>query len=323
MNQILMTENNNTKNKGHKVPKNYGYKAPNDISEIIKVFAILIMIFGIALSGNGVYAIIQNAETAKNTKLPVVEVLKSGNAAKLSISCETGIRTVSYAWNDSTPTIIQGRGNSLIEQAISIPSGENKLNISVIDAKGQTRRYVKNLKQDEVDTTEPTIEFEVINSNIKIIATDDTAIDYITYKYGDAQEVTVKAQQTGQVTIEEIVPVTQGESTIIVEAVDKAQNVATTSQKIKGVKENKKPTIEVIPDPEDPSYLIIKAYDDEGLRMISYFVNEQEYKTDPNTSLNNKTFEWRQKVEPGQTRILVHAYNINEQVGEFDGIYNY
>ena len=320
MNQILMTESNNSKNKGHKVAKNYAYKDPNDMTSIVKIFAILIMIFGIALSGNGVYAIMQNAEIARTTRLPIVEILKSGNTAKLSISCETGIRTVSYCWNDSTPTILQGRGNSVIEQSISIPSGENKLNITVIDSKGQARRYVKNLKQDDVDTTEPTIKFEVVNSSIKIIVTDDTAIDYITYQYGDSQEVTVKAQQDGQVTIEETITVIQGENTIKVEAVDKAQNVATISQKVKGAK---KPVIEVIPDPNDPSYLIIKAYDDDGLRMISYFVNNQEYKTDANTSLNTKTFEWRQKVEPGRTELLVHAYNINGQVAEFNGVYNY
>lgn len=286
-----------------------------------RVFAMLILIFGIALAGDGAYAFMQNMELAKNTKIPVVEVSKSGNTAKLSIKCETGIRTVSYAWNDSTPKIVQGRGNTLVEQTISIPSGgDNKLNISVIDSKGQTRRYVKNLKQDERDTTEPTIEFEVVNSNIKIIATDDTAIDYITYRYGDTQEVTVNAKQEGQIKIEETIPVTQGESVLEVEAVDKAQNVATIEQKIKGTK---RPTIEVIPDPNDPSYLIIKAYDDDGLRMVSYFINDQEYKTDPNISLNSKTFEWKQKVEPGETRILVHAYNISEQVTEFDGIYNY
>ena len=326
MNQILITESNNPKknqnNKEKKVKevKTKVSKEPGDVSGIVKVFAVLILIFGIALSGDGAYALMQNIEIANTTKIPVVDVLKSGNTVKVSIKCETGIRTVSYAWNDSTPTILQGRGNSLVEQTISIPSGENKLNISVIDSNGQTRRYVKTLKQDAKDVTEPTIEFEVVNSSIKIIATDDTAIDYITYRYGDTQEVTVSAKQEGQTVIEETIPVTQGESTLTVEAVDKAQNVATIDQKIKGAK---KPTIEVIPDPNDPSYLIIKAYDDDGLRMVSYFINEQEYKTDPNVSLNSKTFEWKQKVEPGDTRILVHAYNINEQVTEFDGIYNY
>lgn len=326
MNQILITESNrpkkNSNNTEKKVKKVNAKLEKNigDISGIVKTFAILILIFGLALAGDGTYAMMQNIEIAKTAKIPVVEVLKSGNAVKLSIKCENGIRTVSYAWNDSTPTIVQGRGNTTVERTISIPSGENKLNISVIDAKGQSRRYVKTLKQEEKDTTEPTIKFEVVNSNIKIIATDDTAIDYITYKYGDNQEVTVSAKQEEQMIIEQTIPVMQGEMTLTVEAVDKAQNVAMIDQKIKGTK---RPTIEVIPDPNDPSYLIIKAYDDDGLRMVSYFINEQEYKTDPNVSLNSKTFEWKQKVEPGQTRILVHAYNISEQVTEFDGIYNY
>lgn len=322
MNQILITENNNPKRNKKKVKevKTKAPKTPGDISGIVKAFAVLILIFGMALSGNGAYAVMQNREIIKNTKIPGVEVLKNGNMVKVSIRCETGIRTVSYAWNESTPTIIQGRGKTVVEQSISIPAGENRLNISVIDSNGQTRRYVKTLKQDEKDTTEPTIEFEVVNTNIKIIVEDDTEIDYITYKYGDSQEVTVKAKQEGQTVIEEIVPVTQGESTLTVEAVDKAQNVATKNQKIKGAK---RPTIEVTPDPEDPSYLIIKAYDDDGLRMVSYTINEQEYKTDPNISLNSKVFEWRQKVEPGETKILVHAYNISEQVTEFNGIYNY
>ena len=243
------------------------------------------------------------------------------NTAKVTVECETGIRNVSFSWNESTPTIVQGRGNKTLEQTISIPSGENnKLNISVIDANGQTRRYVKTLNQDAKDVTEPVITIEGINSNIKITATDDTAIDYITYRYGDSQEVTIYAEEDGQTKIEATIPASQGETDLVVEAVDKAQNVATKEQKIKGVK---RPTIEVIPDPNDPSYLIIKAYDDDGLRMIAYTLNGQDYKTDPNTSLNTKTFEYRQKVEPGESQILIHAYNINEQVTEFNGIYRY
>lgn len=322
MNQILITENNNPKRKEKRVKetKTKTPKNPGDVSGIARVFAVLVLLFGIVLSGDGAYAIMQNMESAKNTKVPAVEVLKTGNTVNLSIKCETGIRTVSYAWNDSSSTIVQARGKSEVEQTISIPSGENRLNVTVIDSEGQTRRYVKVLKQEEKDTTEPTIEFEVVNSSIKIVVKDDTAMDYITYKYGDSQEETVSVKQEGQTTIEETIPVQQGESTITVEAVDKAQNVSTKEQKVKGAK---RPTIEVVPDPADPSYIIIKAYDDDGLRMISYFINEQEYKTDPNVSLNSKTFEWRQKVEPGQNRILVHAYNISEQVTEFDGIYNY
>ena len=57
--------------------------------------------------------------------------------------------------------------------------------------------------------------------------------------------------------------------------------------------------------------------------MISYYINQQEYKTDPNTSLNTKTFEWRQKVEKGQSNVTVYVYSVNEQVTDFKWIYNY
>ena len=72
-----------------------------------------------------------------------------------------------------------------------IPTGSNKLNISVVDSTGKLTKYVKNFElSSSQDVTDPVIKFEVINSGIKITATDDTALDYITYQYGDGEEVT-------------------------------------------------------------------------------------------------------------------------------------
>lgn len=320
MNQILVTEGNNfNKDKREKKAKNKS-TVSGDITGIIRIFAILILIFGLAIAGNGAYAIMQEVQEAKTSKVPVVTTQRSGNAVTISISCDTGIRTIMYSWNDSTQTVIQGKNKTELEEVVTVPAGDNRLNISVIDSKGKQTKFVKNFIQAEKDTTEPVIEFEVVNSNIKIIVTDDTALDYITYKIGDSQEVTVEAEYEGQTTIEETISVPQGQSTLVVEAVDKEQNFATKEQEVKGVK---KPVIEVTPDPNDSSYLIIKATDEDALRMVSYYINGQEYKTDPNTSLNTKTFEWRQKVDPGETNITVHAYNVSEQVTEFIGVYNY
>lgn len=324
MNQILITEKNNP-NKGKKVKeqkvKERAPKTPGDTKGITRFFAILILIFGLALSADGAYAFVKNVEAEKNNKEPVVEVLKTGAKATVTITCENGIQAVSFAWNDSNSTVVQGRGNTEVQQELQIPSGENnKLNITVNDSNGKTSKYVKTLNRDSEDVTEPVISIEGVNSNIKITVTDDTAIDYITYRYGDTQEVTVSATEEGQTTIEETIPAVSGEETLVVEAVDKAQNVATKEQKIKGIK---RPTIEVTVDESDPSYIIIKASDEDGLRMISYSINGQEYKTDPNTSLNSKTFEYRQKVEAGDNQIVVHAYNINEQVTEYTGQYSY
>jgi len=317
MNQILVTKND--KSKKVKEKKVREPKAPGDITGVAKAFAGIILLFGLALSADGAYAYTKNVELAKNTKAPIVSVLKTGNTAKLSIECTSGIRTVSFTWNNSNPTIVQGRGNKILEQIISIPSGENnKLNITVIDSNGQTKRYVKTLNQDAKDITEPVITIEGVNSNIKITVTDDTAIDYVTYKYGDSQEVTISAEEEGQTTIEETIPAQQGEATLTIEAVDKAQNVATKEQKIKGTK---RPTVEVKRDPNDASYILIKATDDDGLRLLCYDLNGQGYTTDPNISINDTKFEYRQKLDSGTNKISLRVYNINEQVTEFNAEY--
>lgn len=320
MNQILVTQNDNKKEKKVRNTMNTTNQT-TDISKILKVFAILILVFGLALSGSGVYAVIQNIEDKKNSVVPEVDTIqRNGNVVTVLIKCNTGIRTISYSWNDSPERVIQGKNQIELEQDITVPSGNNELYISVIDSKGKQSKFVKKFEQATEDITEPVIEFEVVNTDIKIIVTDDTALDYIIYKYGDEQEVKVNAEQEGQTTIEATVPVYQGQNKLIVEAFDKAQNVATKEQDIKGAK---RPTIEVSVDKNDNSYIIIKASDEEGLRMVSYYINGQEYKTDPNTSLNSKTFEWRQKVEPGENNIIIHAYNINELMTEVTAIYDY
>lgn len=318
MNQILMTEDNNRNYKAKK-PKVHSNK-PIGTSSIVKVFAILILIFGLALVGNTVYAMMQSAKEAQLNKEPEVTTQRSGNEVTIIAKCESGIRTMVYSWNDSTEKVIFGRNNTELKQTINIPTGESRLNITIINSKGKQSKFVKNYIQEAKDVTEPVIKIDSVNADIKITITDDTALDYVVYKYGDNDEVKITANPDSPTLIERTIQVRPGQHTLKIEAVDKAQNYATKEQEVKGVN---KPVIEVTPDPNDPSYIIIKATDEEGLRMISYYINQQEYKTDPNTSLNTKTFEWRQKVEKGQSNVTVHAYSVNEQVTEFKGIYNY
>ena len=104
MNQILVTKND--KSKKVKEKKVREPKTPGDITGVAKAFAGIILLFGLALSADGAYAYTKNVELAKNTKAPIVSVLKTGNTAKLSIECTSGIRTVSFTWNNSNPTIV-------------------------------------------------------------------------------------------------------------------------------------------------------------------------------------------------------------------------
>lgn len=316
MNQILMTEavNKNAKNKSR-------VSNSSDITAVVRFFAIIIMVFGLALSGSSAFGMVQNIQENKNKSIPVVSAQRNGNSVKITIKNDIGIKTIKYSWNDSTETVVQGRNKNQVETTINIIPGNNKLNMTVIDSNNGTTTYVKNYVQEEKDTTEPVITVQNEDPRIKITVTDDTALDYIIYKYGDNEEVKVEASEDNPTKIEAYIDnVLETQVTLKIEAVDKAQNFATKEQQVKGAT---KPKIEVVSDPTDQSYLIIRASDNEGLRMVVFYINEDEYKTDPNTSLNMKNFEYRQKVPKGETTIKVHAYNLSEQVSEFEGIYTY
>ena len=316
MNQILMTEavNKNARNKS-KISNS------SDITAVVRFFAIIIMVFGLALSGSSAFGKVQNIQENKNKSIPVVSAERNGNSVKVIVKNDIGIKTIKYSWNDSTETVVQGRNKNQVETTINIIPGNNKLNMTVIDSNNGTTTYVKNYVQEEKDTTEPVITVQNEDPRIKITVTDDTALDYIIYKYGDNEEVKVEASEDNPTKIEAYIDnVLETQVTLKIEAVDKAQNFATKEQQVKGAT---KPKIEVVSDPTDQSYLIIRASDNEGLRMVVFYINEDEYKTDPNTSLNMKNFEYRQKVPKGETTIKVHAYNLSEQVSEFEGIYTY
>lgn len=314
MNQILVTNEINNKNKK-------GINIGKDINSIIKFFAIAMIIFGVVLSSNGVYATIQIAKEKNSTSVPVVITQRTGNSINLTVKNDIGIKSVKYAWNDSTEKVVEGKNNKEVNALIPIIAGTNKLNITVLDANNNTTKYVKNFVQNEDDTTEPVITISNEDPKIKITVTDDTALDHITYKYANNDEVTVNASADDPTKIEAYVDnIEEAQETLKVVAVDKAQNTATKEQQVKGTTKSK---IEVTQDQNDKSYLIIKVTDNDGIRMVAYYINGQEYQTDPNTSLNTKSFEYRQKIDQGQTNITVHAYNLSQQVTEYTNTFNY
>lgn len=327
MNQILMTDNaprdnnrNNFNNRNTMNNKNNRQSSTLEIKSIARIFAIVILVFGLILSGGSAYAMFQNIEDNKNAIQPVVTATKQSGLIVLDIETKNGVRTVSYNWNGGTEVKKAGQNKREVEVTTTeIPFGNSKLNITITDSTGKSFKYVKNYIKENDDITEPEIDFEVVDENIKIIVTDDVELDSATYQVGEDEAKTVYAE-AGQTTLEILVPITRGQITINIEATDAAGNVATKNQEVKGAT---KPTIEVTADPNDLSYLIIKAHDVEGLRMVSFYINDQQYQTDPNVSLGTTDFEYRFQVQRGETKVIVHAYNVNEQVAEFDGVYNY
>lgn len=319
MNQILMTETPKQNNKKKKESSYVGSSA-----SIVRFFAIVILIFGLALSGDGAYALVKNENDKANTKVPTVTTKRVGNSVTIDISNEVGIRTVVYYWNDSNETSVSGKNLSQFSQTITIPTGDNKLYIEVTDSNGKVVKYVKNFIKSEEDTTKPVIDFDTSEASLKLIVTDDTALDKVIYKLGDNEEQTVEASEDNPTEIDINITITEGEQTLKVQAIDKSQNVATATQQVKGAVKAK---IEITSNPDDISYLDLKVTDNDGVKMVAIYVtnselNNQEYKTNPNTTLGNE-FSYSIKLVHGANTIKVIAYNINEQITEFEQEYNY
>ena len=127
MNQILMTEavNKNAKNKSRE-------SNSSDITAVVRFFAIIIMVFGLALSGSSAFGMVQNIQENKNKSIPVVSAQRNGNSVKITVKNDIGIKTIKYSWNDSTETVVQGRNKNQVETTINIIPGNNKLNMTVI-----------------------------------------------------------------------------------------------------------------------------------------------------------------------------------------------
>ena len=329
MNQILMTEqpSRNNKNNRNKMQKEKRVKQKRvrdgngeiETISIVKFFCVTIIIFGLCLSGSGVYGVYQDIERINSAIEPVVTADRRGKVIKLTVSSEVGVKAVKYAWNDNAETVVQGNNKKTVETDINVISGENnKLNLTVIDSKNNTKQYIKNYMQETIDTIEPVISIVNDDPGIKITVTDDTALDYIVYKYGDEPEVRVKATDSDPTKIEaSIDQVQEAEVLLTVEAVDKAQNVATKEQKTKGAT---KPKIAFSAAEGGLAGVAVDVTDNDGLMMVVFYVNEEEvYKTEIEYDSKQKELNAIAPLDifpVGESTLRVVAYNLSEQVAE-------
>lgn len=304
MNQILYT--GNKKNKG-----------PLSIQAVGRIFAIMIILFGLILVGQGSYAIFmpQESETTK-TSVPVVTMTQQGNQILIKITHDKAIDKITYMWSQKQEVVLQGKGRNIIEESIQVPEGENTLTLKVVDILGKEVTYTQEYTSISTDTIKPEIELTIENSKVKITAKDETQLDYISYHWNDEDETILEAREESPKLVEEKIAILKGENTLKVTAVDKSGNVTQKEQTFKGAK---KPTIELSGQGNE---IIIKVTDEENIKKIEFTLNGVFYSTDPNntgTSLDVKELEIRQPLASGRNTINVKAYNVNDLVEEKTG----
>lgn len=303
MNQILYA--NNSKKKGQ----------PLEINVVLKIFAILCIVFGIILVGQASFAMLNKKQEAETT-VPLVEINQEGTVLKLMVKHDKIIDKIVYSWNENQEIILQGKGRTELEETIDIPLGNNTLILKVTDINGKTVSYSQMYELEEGDVTKPEIELLVESTKIKIVAKDETALDYITYYWNEEDETKVNSREESLKQIEEKIDILKGENKLTIVAVDKAGNETIKEQIFKGVK---KPKINLA---RNASELIIKISDEEGIKKVEYTLNGVVYSTDPQntgTPLNMKELEIKQPLAQGENKITIKAYNVSGLETELSG----
>lgn len=303
MNQILYT--NNQKKKG----------GPLEIKTILIIFAVLCILFGIIIIGQSVYSMVTK-KTGASQSVPLVEVSKENATLIINVKHDKIIDRIIYNWNETQEFVLLGKGRREIQEIIDLPVGNNILNLKVTDIEGKTVSYSQSYELEEGDVTKPEIELLVESAKVKIVAKDETALDYILYYWNSEDETRVDVREESLKQIEEKIDILKGENTLTIIAVDKAGNETIKEQTFKGVK---KPKIDLA---RSGNELIIKVTDEEGIQKIEYTLNGKYYSTDPQktgTPLNMKELEIKQPLEQGENKITIKAYNINGLETEVSG----
>ena len=294
MNQILSVENQN-----NNINNNNNSNSSNS-KKGIKILAILLIIFTIIAIGIAAYAIfIKGQENdPKKIVLPEISVnAQSQEVVQLTVKHEKGISEIKYSWNHEDEKTIQGDNRKEISTTINVPEGKNILYVEATDVKGnKSEQYKQEFKNGGMD-----INFDAINENVRITVESDKTISFITYRWDEEEEKRVEVNNT-QVQTE--VATLKGTHTLTVSAVDENNKTETATKIVVGAT---RPTLDV--SVEDNKYYLIKVTDENEIKRVEIITPEGTETQEP----LEKEFEYKVELKKGDNKMIVRAYNSNEQ----------
>ena len=300
MNQILSIENK----KKQKTKKNRTGR-PIEIKGIIMFFAVIIMVFGLTLAGQGSYALYKNMDDRKPENIPYITIERVNDKAIVQVNSNIEISKIVYSWNNGEESAIP-IGSTNAREEITLLGYDSVLNLTIEDINGKKVKYQKQYILTGVDITKPSIEIETKDGNdkMKIIARDETEISYMSYQWEDGEPVIINADQQGQAEITAEVPLVVGSKKIKIIAKDTNGNIEEIEKEI--VTSTAKPKITLRRNKQKIS---IEVEDKDGIASITANLNGEEHKL---TDINRK----RVKVgylylREGNNTISVEITNVN------------
>lgn len=250
--------------------------------KIVRVFAVILIIFAVCLLGSGAYGLYKKKSEqtgSTNVQTPTqakIEVEQKETTAVIKVSHDKAIEKLIYTWDGGKETINKGNGESTMEVEISLPAGEHTLTVKVTDVDGvETPFDQKIISETGEDSTKPEIKVPTNPSGLSlpVIVTDETALDYVTYRWNDEEEVKIEADEDDPKTIKFDVEIRKGENNLTIIAVDKNNNTTTKTDKYKGVT---KPEVKITINSEKTS-AAVNCYHEVEIKSVKAILNGQEF----------------------------------------------
>lgn len=300
MNQILSIEN-----KKKQKTKKIRTRRPIEIKGIIMFFAVIIMVFGLTLAGQGSYALYKDIDDRKPENIPYIKVGRVNDKAIVQVNSNIEISKIVYSWNNGEESAIP-IGSTNAREEITLLGYDSVLNLTIEDINGKKVKYQKQYILTGVDITKPSIEIETKDGNdkMKIIARDETEISYMSYQWEDGEPVIINANQQGQTEITAEVPLVVGSKKIKIIAKDTNENIEEIEKEI--VTSTAKPKITLRRNKQKIS---IEVEDKDGIASITANLNGEEHKL---TDINRKKVKVGYLyLREGNNTISVEITNVN------------
>lgn len=298
MNQILSVENRNYKNKR-------GRGSKSSIRSIVKVFSIILIIFGIGLTSTGAYSYYRSlsTETEKNTvddgstKPVITTERENASTINIVVAHDKAIAKLTYKINDGEEIEVNTDNQNEVKEEVELPVGSSKVSITAKDVNGISSSYESSYEVGD----KPTIKLEQADGKIKATIESQNTIDYVMY-YWDEDEASAKKATINAKTTETPIEVLEGTHTLNVIAVDTSGNQTKKTQKIIG---DNKPDLQIL---TNGKVFRITASDDESLSKIEYTLNTNAMQTE---EINDKEYKKDLELENGMNKLEVTVYNKN------------
>lgn len=324
MNQILSTNNsnNNKRNNDENFDNNYNYNDyeqnnHNGKKNVLIIFGVVILVFGLLICAFVAYRSISNKQKTQYEP-PKVDITEMEEGVKISVESKSGISQIIYYWNDEETDVINANNSPTYEKMIDKRVGENTLNVIVIDGDNKEEKFSQVI---ENVASEPEIKYENVKNDegitvLRITATDENEMDYITYSWNGETPQKVTAQP-GENTIQTDIEIQRGENTLTIVAVNK-DGIETKKSEIP-VKASKDPTIDVT---KTGDIITMVVEHDMGFKKVEFILNGEIFTYEegrPGYDSTQSKLEYTFHLKEGENTVTINAYSMEDTEYQYVG----